>query len=147
MPDIEELQGIQAIANVIASLPPQQPGGPRIPLAPPKVAQWAAELYRDFGMRIHPELAKKEIVASKDPLMGNFSPRTATDVVDMKGLLDMLRTVPDVPELAKLADEIEEATGDKAKEQVLIARIRKQYPDVIATAKHRAAQAPPEAFE
>src|SRR5438445_9289723 len=102
MPDEQALVQVQMIANVISSMPPQQPGGPRIPIGKPKVAQWASELYSDFGVRVHPELAKKTVVEDGPDVLGGAGSKRIVDVVDLGGLKDLLRGFSHVPSLAQL---------------------------------------------
>lgn len=148
MPDMEKLHQIQMVAHVISTLPPQQPGQPRIPLAKPKIAQWATELVEDYGVRVHPELARKQLVDETPGKTGVFNAQRVEDVVDMPGMLALLRGIgAGVPSLMKLADDIEAALGDPDKEAELLDRIRREHPDVIATARQRAEQTPPEAYE
>lgn len=144
MPDMEQLNDIRMIAQVISSLPPQQPGGPRIPLAPPKVTQWAAELYSDFGVRVHPELARKDVAGGESEL-GNFTSKQVVDRVDAEHLLGLLKT-SGVPSLVVLAERIEAAETDEQKRLVL-ADIAREYPDVVRTAVQIAEETPPEAYE
>jgi hypothetical protein len=150
MPDMERLQQIQMIAQIISTLPPQKPGGVRIPLAPAKTQQWAPELYDDFGIRVHAELAKKMIVSDgsgTNAQLGNMATKHVVDVVDLNGILNLLRSHPDVPSLAELADQIQDALGDPEKEAALRAQIGKTHPDVVATAKQIIDRTPPAAFE
>lgn len=147
MPDMDRLKQIQLVANAISSMPPQQPGLPRIPVARPKVAQWATELVDDYGVRVHTELAKKTLVTEPGSPLGNNAPQRAVDVLDLNGLLDLLRSVPDVPGLAQLADQIETALGNDMQERALRDHIARQFPDLVATARQMAEQTPPEAFE
>lgn len=150
MPDMERLQQIQMIHQIISTLPPQKEGQPRIPLAPTKVQQWAPELYDDFGIRVHPDLAKKMIVSDgsgANAQLGNMAGKHVVDVVDLDGILDLLRSHPDVPSLAHLADQIEDAMGDPEKEAALRASIGRTHPDVVATAKAMVARAKVEDFE
>lgn len=135
MPDEENFKQIQMVANVISSLPSQHLGGPRIPLAPPMVAKWAAELVNDFGVRIHPELATKTLEMGDTDGAGNFTPKRVEDVVDLDGLREVLRSFDNVPSLKILADMIDEAGDDSAKRAAVLQHIRNTNPDVIKSAE------------
>jgi hypothetical protein len=148
MADLEELNQIKLLAELLASMPPQEGSTQRINVGiPAKRVQWATELVREFGVRVHPELATKVLVDDGDgPLAGNASKRSE-DVLDMDELLDILRGFPEVPSLKQLADNIEAAKGDPNREAALRNVIRKQYPDIVATAKHIADRTPPDQYE
>lgn len=135
MPDEARFKQIQMIANIISSMPPQQDGGPRIPLAPPMVAKWATELHDDYGMRVHPEHATKMLEMGDTDEGGNFTPKRVENVLNLDDLHDLLRSFDNVPGLKKLADEIDEAKGDPTRESALRDYIRKAHPDVVATAE------------
>lgn len=161
MPDLDKMNQIAMLAELLSSMPPQQPGGARIPFGiPAKRVQWATELVNDYGIRVHPELASKELVpvdtaqpnGAAAQLGPNFRPRRAIDKIDTAFLLDLLRSAGDVPGLKRLADELQSTIGDPAAETALLQRIAQEQPDVVSTAKrlyeqHLAAQAPPEASE
>lgn len=147
MPDFEELSQITRLAELLASLPPQQPGGPRIPLGiPAKRVQWATELVRDYGVRVHPELASKQLIvdtpvgagsagtAAMANLGPNFTPRRAIDKIDASFMIGLLRSAGPVPGLVRLADELEAALGDPAAETALLEKISREQPDVVSTA-------------
>jgi hypothetical protein len=102
------------------------------------IAGWATELYEDFGVRVHQDLAKKELVRLKTPL-GNHGPVQAV----MKGslpaaddsvrryqsahaeLMDWLRT--DLPDLAA---EVEAAQHDPTLAAIVLNKIRTEHPEV-----------------
>lgn len=155
MPDLEKADQIMKLAELLSSMPPQQPNGPRIPFGiPAKRVQWATELVNDYGVRVHDELATKEIVASDVPqsdagsMLGpNFTPRRAIDKLDAKFLLNLLRSAGNVPGLVRLADELEAALGDPAAETAMLEKIAREQPDVVSTAKKIVDRTPPEAFE
>lgn len=151
MPDFEQVEQIAKLAELMASMPPQQEGGPRIPFAIPQFrVKWATELVRDYGVRVHTDLARKEIVTEKAPTVGqakmsaNFAQRRAVDKIDAQFLLDLLRSTGDVPALQALADEIQAVLGDPVRERQLLNRIADQNPDLIATARQLQDQAPPD---
>lgn len=149
MPDFDELNHITQLAELLSSMPPQQPGGARIQFGiPAKRVQWATELVRDYGVRVHRDLAKKEMVVTdaaaaaavaratgKPTLPPDFMPRRAIDKIDAKFLLDLLRSAGEVPGLVRLADELEQALGDPAAETAMLERISQQQPDVVSTAR------------
>lgn len=147
MPDFDEMTQITRLAELLASMPAQQPGGPRIPFGiPAKRVQWATELVRDYGVRVFPNLATKELVvdtpagaaeagvAAMANLGSNFTPRRAIDKLDASFMLNLLRSAGEVPGLVRLADEIESALGDPAAETAVLEKISREQPDVIATA-------------
>lgn len=156
MPDFDELTNIKALADLMKSMPPAKGSTMRIPFGiESKRIEWATELVRDYGVRVHPELAKKDIV-SDGPMqygnvkLGGIDTTRSVDKLDLPALVDMLRSAaPNVPSLAKLADDIEEvlASGDDAKRVALLEKIAKEQPDVVATARQIADSTPAEAYE
>lgn len=129
MPDMEKVAAVRAMADSLHRI------------APPGRAPMAAELY-DLGWRLHPELATKELVRMGPASMGNWAPQAAQKInlkarreaaLDPRFLLDLLRQSK-AADLVALADEVEAAIGDPEKTAATLARIRKQFPDVVATA-------------
>lgn len=148
MPALDELNQIKLLAELLASMPPQEGSTQRINVGiPAKRVQWATELVRDFGVRVHPDLAAKVLVADGDSPLGANGPKKSEDILDMDALLEMLRGFPEVPSLKQLADNIEAAKGDPNRQEALRNVIRSQYPDIVATAKQMASQTPPDAYE
>lgn len=148
MPDLDELNEIKRLAELLGSMPPQEGSTQRINVGiPAKRIQWATELVRDFGVRVHPELAKKTLVDDGPGPMGGNGVKRSEDVLDLGSLLNVLRGFPEVPSLKDLADNIETALGDANREEALRNSIRAQYPDIVATAKQLAERTPPESYE
>lgn len=155
MPDIEELNQIKMLADLMKSMPPAKGSNMRIPFGiESKRIEWATELVRDYGVRVHPELGGKDMVSDGPIRYGNVTTgidaTRSVDKLDLKSLTDMLRSAaPNVPSLATLADDIDAAlaSGDPDQVQALRDRIAKEQPDVIATARQMAASTPPEAYE
>lgn len=73
MPDFDRADQILAIARVLSRIPTGQKSRPYMGTPAPLLAPWATELYDDYGVRIHPDLAKKELVRVKSPA-GNHGP-------------------------------------------------------------------------
>lgn len=146
MPDIERLNGIAAIAAVISRIPTGNKQRPYMGTPAAVLGMWATELYDDLGVRVHPELASHELVRV-DERLGNHSPvqkvtkgtpaRVGADNPEVKRmqtahemLLDWMRSQPDHPELATLADRVVAAQGDPVKSAVLLGDIRSEHPEV-----------------
>ncbi|OCB09220.1 hypothetical protein A5717_25945 [Mycolicibacterium porcinum] len=148
MPDLTEVDQIKQLADLMKTMPPQEGSTMRIPFGiEAKRVQWATELVRDFGVRVHPDLAKKEMTPAGPVSVGSAGNQRAIDKVDLGFLVTLLRGTEGVPGFAELADEIEAAGDDPAKKAELRERISRQYPDMVATAKKIVDETPPEAFE
>lgn len=148
MPDFERLNQIHQLAILLRSMPPQKPGGPRIPLPAPKLAQWATELVDKFGVRVHPELGSMELIVDPvgDERAGSLRPQRMVPRIDAGLLLTLLRDTADktgVADLAELADRIEAANTDDERKAV-IADIDRENPGLIATARKHFDAADPE---
>ena len=154
MPDFDRAEQILALAQVLSRVPtgnPNSPMGEYMQTPPPIRGMWATELHDKFGVRVHPELAKAELVRVQTQA-GNFGPvqevtrntpvragggDPGPDVSRLKGaqklLLDWMRS-PEVaaedPKLPVLADRIERAQGDGKAGALLLAEIRRDYPEV-----------------
>lgn len=148
MPDLDEVDQIKQLAELMRTMPPQQGSTVRIPFGvEAKRVQWATELVRDFGVRVHPELAKKEMTPTGPAAVGSPGQQRAIDKIDLGFLVQLLRDTEGVPGFAELADEIEAAADDPEKKAALRDRIAQQYPDMVATARKIADETPPEAYE
>lgn len=148
MPDFDELNQIKLLADLLSSMPPQEGSTQRINVGVhAKRVQWATELVRDFGVRVHTDLAKKALVEDGETPMGPAKSKQYVDVLDLDMLLGILRGFPEVPGLAALADQIDAAQGDPVKQEALRNHIRTQYPDIVASARQIAERTPPEAYE
>jgi hypothetical protein len=144
MPDVELLGQIAMLTNLMSTMPPQvdQHGRTlpaRIPFPRGKAAQWATELVSVYGVRVHPELAAEQTLPGGSGRRIDEVPMTAED------LIRMLRNVPNVPSLAALADRLTAALGDPVKVHAEMAAIRREYPDVMKTARMLQARAEAEA--
>lgn len=74
MSDIDDrLEQITAISRVLMRMPTGQKSRPYVGVPAPILAGWATELHDDFGVRVHEDLAPKELVRIKSP-MGNNGP-------------------------------------------------------------------------
>lgn len=149
MPDFDELDQIKRMTDLLSSLPPNVEGGRRVSLAAPMRVRWATELVREFGVRVHPELASKRLVPDGPVAgLGAYAPQRKDDTLDTEFLLGLLRKSR-VSSLVELANNIELALrdADDARRSEIIAAIRKKHPDIVATAKRLQEQTPPAAFE
>lgn len=139
MPDIEKVNQVRLIAKALFRIAP--PGRPLI----------ANDLY-DQGVRIDPDLATKEVVSEGPSQMGNWAPQHLEKIpepntpLDPDYLIGLLRR-SGVPSLAELADQIDAVKDDPERAAALLADLRTQYPDVIATAEQMLAKAKPEDLE
>ena len=70
--DFEKIDQIVEIARILSRIPTGNPAKPYMGTPAPIRASWATELYEDFGLRVHPDLAKKEMVRvqTQETLMG-----------------------------------------------------------------------------
>jgi uncharacterized protein YihD (DUF1040 family) len=146
---MEELDQIKKMAQLLASLPSNVENGPRVPLAAPMRTKWATELVREFGVRVHPDLATKQLVPDGPAAgLGAYAPQRKDDALDVDFVLKLLRE-SGVPKLVELATNVELALRDPdpAKKDEVLAALRREYPDVVATARHLAKQTPPAAYE
>jgi hypothetical protein len=134
MPDMEKLGHIQMLTKLMMTMPPQvdqqgRPTGNRPTFPPGKAAQWATELVTVYGVRVHPELGTEQT-------RPDGTGRRVDDVAMTAGdLVAMLRNVPNVPSLTVLADRLSAALGDPLKEHAEMDAIRRQYPDLMKTAR------------
>lgn len=153
MPDFDRAEQILAIAQILSRVPtgnPSSPMGEYMQTPPPIRGMWATELHDKFGVRVHPELAKAELVRVQTKA-GNFGPvqevtrntpapaagaaAGGPDVSRLKDaqklLLDWMRAQGEVdPNLPKLADRIQRAQGKPQDAALLLAEIQRDYPEV-----------------
>lgn len=145
MPDFDRLDGIAAVARVISRIPTGNKQRPHMGTPAAVLGMWATELYDDFGVRVHPDLATHELVRV-DQRLGNHSPVQKVakgtparlgenpEVKRMQAahsmLLDWMRSQDDHPELSVLADRVVAAQGDPVKSAVLLGDIRREHPEV-----------------
>jgi hypothetical protein len=165
MPDMdkfgERFTQIQMLTNLMSSMPPQLGQNNRIPFPRAKAQQWATELVNVHGARVHPELAAdidgaaapaSDAVAAAFAGAGLFAAgvgagapiarqRTVTPpAMDAPGLLNVLRSFPQVPSLKIMADEIQAVLGDPEAEAALLKDFSKRYPGALNTARQLAAK-------
>lgn len=135
MPDMDELNQILMLSNLMSSMPPQNNSTTRVPFPKGKAQQWATELVKQFGVRVHPDLAADPM--EPEGAAVTRQPRRRIDAVTVDGptLLKMLRdAAPNVPRLQQLADRIEDALGDPVKTEAELQRIRFEEPDIYKSA-------------
>lgn len=142
MPDFERADQIVAISRVLSRIPTGNKSRPYMGTPAPILGMWATELHDEFGVRVHEDLAKKELVRLKTP-MGNNGPVQAVtkgtparvdinpDVQRMRKarelLMDWLRA--NMPDLAQRVQDAEN-DPDPTAHVVLLNDIRTQHPQV-----------------
>jgi hypothetical protein len=140
MPDMERAEQILAIARVLARMPTGNKSRPYMGTPAPIRAVWATELYDDFGVRVHEDLAKKELVRVPSPL-GNNGPvqavtKGAQPVTPNGDGMERMRSAHVLmmdwlhvnnPELAA---EVEAAQNDPTLAAIVLNKIRTDYPAV-----------------
>lgn len=119
MPDFEKLNQQVMLARALFFLP--APGrGP------------VAEGLYDLGVRVHPELATKEIQTSGPPGLVNHSPRRLVEIKSQQECMEFIRKFK--PELAaRIA-----AAKTPADKRAVMADIRAKHPELIAEAQRKA---------
>lgn len=127
MPDFDKVGQCAELSKVLWFMPA------------PARAQVAVGLY-DLGVRVHPELATKELVAQGPAGMGEHRKQRLAPIASREEFLAMVRHFDPV-----LADKIEAAQTDEQKRAVA-AQIRLRHPEIIANAEQRLAAAKPEDF-
>ena len=123
MPDLDRINQCRMLAKALWFLPP------------PARAQIADGLY-GLGVRVHPELATKELLADGPPGLGNHLRQELVSINSDENLLSFLHHHN--PELAAA---IEAATTPEAKRAVL-AEIASNHPGLVGHAQrwlHRTA--------
>lgn len=125
MPDIGKLDQCRMLAKCLWFLPP------------PARAPIADGLY-GLGVRVHPELASKELLADGPPGLGAHLPQRLANIKSRADSMAIIRQIN--PELA---DKIDQAETERQKQQ-LLTEIRQQIPDVIERARQRLASVSPE---
>lgn len=125
MPDFERVAACAALAKVLWFMPP------------PARAQVAVGLY-DLGVRVHPELATKELVTQGPAGMGEHRKQRLTPIASRDDFMAMVRRFNPA-----LADKIDAAQTDEQKRAVA-AEIRLRHPEIIANAEQRLAATTPE---
>ncbi|MEW5810258.1 MAG: hypothetical protein AB1925_12470 [Actinomycetota bacterium] len=155
MPDIDDRANqILAIGRVLSRIPTGQKDR-YIGTPAPVIGMWATELHDELGVRVHEDLARKELVRVQSPL-GNNGPVRAvtkdtparvdddTDVQRMQHarelMFDFLRT-----HNPGLADRIERAQDDPELQAIVLNDIVKQHPEVWAKGQELVDQAMAEA--
>lgn len=139
MPDMERMAHVQMLSQLMSTMPPQldQQGRPlpnRVPFPKAKAAQWAAELVNVYGVRVHPELAVDKTLPDGVNVAGG-APRRIDDVaMNARDLIKILRKT-NTPSMTELADRLETALGDPSKTQAMLESIRRENPDIMATAR------------
>lgn len=128
MPDLEKVDQCVLLTKVLWFLP-----------APAKVK--VAEGLYDLGVRVHPDLATKQLMVGGPAGMGGHRPQQMVRRADPDFFMSVVRRL--APELA---DQFEAATTEEQKE-ALRAEIRAKHPDLIAEGEHRLSVAKPEDFE
>ncbi|MGK2881087.1 MAG: hypothetical protein ACSLE6_09935 [Mycobacterium sp.] len=163
MPDLGRADQIAAIGRVISRIPTGNDNRPYYATPPPLIGYWATQLHDEFGVRVHAELAKKDLVRVKTGA-GNFGPveevvatGNATppaggpddDVARMRGaradLLEWMRAQG--PELAGLADRVVGAEGDAERTALVLAEIRRDHPEVLSMGQDMVNRTPSERLE
>ncbi|MCX2931415.1 hypothetical protein ORI20_14110 [Mycobacterium sp. CVI_P3] len=142
MPDMDRADQILAIGRTLSRIP-MDPEGRRYYQTPaPIIGMWATELHDKYGMRVHPELAKEELVRVESPA-GNHgpvrsvtrnTPAPMTGGPSVKHMQDARTAL-----LAWLQEKdpdlhrrVVAAENDPMKSNLLLAEIHREHPDVIA---------------
>lgn len=97
-----------------------------------------AEGLYELGVRVHPELATKQVLTSGAPGLANHSPRRLVSIKSQEEGMDFIRQFK--PDLAAKMD----AARTDAQKQAVMADIRARAPEVIAQAEQKLASASPE---
>lgn len=125
MPDFGKLDQCRMLAKCLWFLPP------------PARAPIADGLY-GLGVRVHPELASKELVTEGPAGFGPHRPQRLAKIQSRTDAMDIIRQFN--PELAGKLD----AAETERQKQDLLAEIRQKIPEVIARAEQRLAEVSPE---
>lgn len=158
MPDYERLDGIAAIARVISRIPTGNKTRPYMGTPAAVLGIWATELYDDFGVRVHDDLATHELVRVDDRL-GNHSPVQKVT----KGTPARVGAAnPEVKRMQKahellmewlrerdpqMAERVEAAQNDPVKAAVVLGDIRRDHPEVWQKGQEILANTPVERLE
>lgn len=157
MPDFDRADQILAISRVLMRVPTGQKSRPYMGTPASILASWATELHDDFGVRIHEDLATKELVRVQSPA-GNHGPvqavtkgtpaRVAGENPDVKrmqsahsALMDWLREKD--PEMAM---RVEKAQTDPTMAAIVLNEIRTEHPEVWEKGQEILANTPSENF-
>jgi hypothetical protein len=158
MPDFDRADQILWIGQTISRLPTGNKDRPYMNTPPPIIGMWATELYEDFGVRVHPDLAKKELVRVASPA-GNHGPIKAVSKntpAPLDGGPDVQKTMQHARTLLLewLADKDPElhrrivaAEGDPMASALLLAEIQRDHPEVMAKGEEMLANVSAKTFE
>lgn len=140
--DFDRVDQILAISRVLSRIPTGNPQRPYMGTPAPILASWATELHDDFGVRVHHDLAPKELVRVSSPL-GNNGPVQAVT----KGTPARVGDNPEVERMQAahqvlmewlhendpdMARRVQEAQTDPGKAMILLQEITSSYPDLVA---------------
>jgi hypothetical protein len=121
MPDFDQLDQCVMLGKLLFFLPP------------PARAPIAQGLY-EMGVRVHPDLATKDVMFTGPPGMGQHRMGRVVDIKTARDGMEVIKQfTPD------LYDKMQAATTERQKQQVL-AEIRQRHPDLIAHAEKKAEQ-------
>ena len=120
MSDADQLQQIRLLAAAIASFPHEKAPGGRVPIPPPARVPWAEDLFA-LGVRVHPDLAVKELVCDGPSHLGNYGGDRLASITS-RSPSDVLREMN-----PQLADRIDAVATEREKVE-LIAELRRQIP-------------------
>lgn len=118
---------IAAIAACLRSMPGQNPNAGRVPIPAPARNPWAVELH-SLGLRVHPELATKELRV--DDAQAKLGPHATGELADItrEDAKAMLNDIS--PEMAAAVAEAEtdpsKAEQLKEIQRANLARLREQ---------------------
>lgn len=120
MPDFDQLDQTVLLARVLWFLPA------------PARTPYAQRLF-ELGVRVHPDLATKDVMVTGPAGLGEHRPRS---LVDIKSARDGLGAVQEFA--PDLYDKMQAATTERQKQQ-LLADIRARFPDMIGNAEQKLA--------
>ena len=141
--DFEKIDQIVEIARILSRIPTGNPAKPYMGTPAPIRASWATELYEDFGLRVHPDLAKKEMVRVQTPMGNNGPVQSVTKGTPARGggadpmvtamkqahvvLMEYLRETDPV-----MAQRVAEAQTDPTKGAIVLNDIARNHPEIKA---------------
>lgn len=128
MPDFDRVDQCRMLAKALWFLPP------------PARAKIADGLY-SLGIRVHPELATKELLSDGPPGLGNHLRQELVSIDSNEKLLGFVRV-----HNPELASAIEGATTPAAK-QAVMAQIMADHPGLVAHAQRWLQRTPAEDLE
>lgn len=158
MPDFDRADQILWIGQVLSRIPTGNKNRPYMGTPPPIIGMWATELHDEFGVRVHPELAKKELVrvqtaagnhgpvqavSRNTPAPRDGGPQVNKQMMHARAaLLEWLKEQDPA-----MHQRVMDADGDMMKSALLLAEIQRDYPDIMTKGEELLAQANASTFE